>query len=167
MVDSNDALKFSERVMDVLKKIPLPLVFSILSIFLLMVYWFIAIFIFHRAFYDSNPIWITLIFCFAFSFTWFIISFGLSIFSITFMDKEVNFKTENNGVLLISGFVSIAYLCCCILSVYLVRKYYYPLLKFELLLLVSYSYMILLLLRAVLFLIVDTCRDKKTDNQIQ
>lgn len=167
MLKSNDAVQFSDRVIEVLKKIPLTLVFSILSILFLMIYWFIAIFLFHRAFYVSNPIWITLIFCFAFSFTWFILIFGLTIFTVTFLDKEANHKTKNSGVLLLSGFNSIVYLCLCIAVVYIIRMYRYPLLKFEFFLLASYIYIVFLLVKTGIVLIRGYCQDKKVENQTQ
>lgn len=146
MENENDVIRFSERVIEVIKKIPLPLVFLLLSVTLLMVYWFLSIFLFHREFYSANYIGITILFSFAFSFTWFTISIGLSILSVAFLDREKEDKTDVNGVLFVSWFISIVYLCLCMLAMYLLRRYYTDL-GFQFFLLISYGYMILQVLR--------------------
>ncbi len=137
----NDAVKFADKVIEVIKKIPAPIRFSIISISILMLYWFIAIFLFHHSFYAQNPLWIVWLFAFAFSVTWFIFTFIFSTLSITYLDTLHKQETDNNGVFLINAFVSLVYLCLVILAFYVARKYYYPRCKFDTFLLLSYLYM--------------------------
>src|ERR1700740_540588 len=141
----DDAVKITDKAIDTVKKTPLSIVFIMLSICLLMVYWFVAIFLFHKEFYDRNTVYIVLLFSFAFSLTWLILSVGLSILVDEYRSKTKKKGTNLEGILFAGGFASVIYLCFSFLITYILRKY--CTITFDCFLLISYLYMALQLVR--------------------
>lgn len=160
-MDEDKAINFSNKVIETVKKIPLSLIFSVFCICLLMLYWFIAIFLFHNTFYTNNIIGITLIFSFAFSFTWFILNFLLSLLSVLFIDAITKQQSDNSSVFFVNAFVSIIYLCAVILVFHVLKKYYYPNWNFDTFLAMTYLYICVRILWVGSFLIYQKYKEHK------
>lgn len=149
-MDAEKVIDFADKIVSLIKKIPTPLLYVITSISILMLFWFVPIFLFNNTFYNKNPLLITVLFTFTFSLTWFIINtiLSLAVFQIT-----ENVDSEIEGVLFLSGFISIVYLCGSIVGFYISKLYYYPYMKFSCFLLTAYSYSFFRLLRVVFYLL--------------
>ena len=133
----------------------------LMSIFVLMTYWFVAIFLISKDFYVHTPIWITAIFCFVFSINWYIVNIGLSAF-ITALIEEIfpNEQTNINDILVIGSIQSILYLSASLLGCY----YFH--ITFFTFLLISYSYILIRISIIGFFLIKSKLRKTKEIKEI-
>lgn len=131
------------------------------SIFVLMAYWFIAIFLISPQFYNQTDVWITIIFCFVFSINWYIVNIGLSSF-ITALIEEIfpNEQTNINDILVIGSIQSILYLSASLFGCYYFHTTFFAFL------LISYSYILIRISILGLFLIKSKLRKTKEIKEI-
>src|ERR1035437_3464867 len=152
--------KTSKKVIDNIRSLPLPLLYVIISIIILCVYWFIALFLFKRQFYIENPIGIIIMFCFGFSFTWFMLSLFISM--LFTKNKE---SISADATIFASGFSSVFWLCFSLLVTYVLKRLCHWSDCFDNFLLLSYGYLVFLLVKTAIVYHWEKCTKSKNPKE--
>lgn len=106
----------------------------ILSLAVLMPFWWVAIYVFNKPLYNTKDFFILVPLCFCFSITWYVFNIGIGLGISAVRKKEGEKPIDLQGHFIVGGIASIGYL-----SFAIVLSYYFKW-SFIVFLIVAYSY---------------------------
>jgi hypothetical protein len=122
---------------DDFSKLPITLKSIVASVCICMPFWFISIYLFNKSLFNTNDYPLLLSFCFCFSLTWYFINIIFAAAAIGFMEKiKDEEEVDGDVIFIVSGIISIIYLCAAI-----VLSYWHEI-SFNYFLLFAYSYIV-------------------------
>lgn len=86
-----------------------------MMLLILIAFWFLSVYFIGKSFYDSNPIWITMLFCFIISVAWLIANtllMALAIATLSPIFDQLGFDTsrDDDRMIVAAGLNSVVYL---------------------------------------------------------
>jgi len=133
-----------KEIIKALKEMPHFLLLFFIAFICTTLFWFVGIFLFHKGFYNSNPILITIIFSVVLSIVWYAFSFYLTLLTVAYTAREKNPEMYS----FVSGFTAFLGLIIGIGGCYLYKNYIDESITIFALLNCTFGYMIVMIVRA-------------------
>lgn len=103
--------EFVKQFFVFLRRLSKPTRQTITALLVLMTFWFVSIYFIGRHFYDSNPTWIIVLFCFVISVSWLVANVFLIVFYLLALPEVFNgVSPDTDDLILIGGLNAVTYL---------------------------------------------------------